>query len=229
MESPVTHNLPLFPTPLVGRAQALAEIDTLLQRPGSRLLTLMGPGGMGKTRLAVEAGRERVGTFADGVWFVPLAPINTAAALAPAIANALGIALQGGDPHSLLLQLLRQKQMLLILDNFEQLLAEGIAPKGDALGAVDLIVDLLDTTPGVQIIVTSRERLKLRGEQLYLVQVLTFSTIATLAEAAAAAAVRLFIQAVQRVQTAFQLVETNLADVLRICELVQGMPLGLEL
>ncbi len=222
--------LPVFPTPLVGRAQALAELDAYLQRPGVRLLTLVGPGGMGKTRLAIEVGRARLAAFADGVFFVPLAPISTADALVGAIATALGITLPGSDLRNALFQSLRQKQLLLILDNFEHLLAPGSAPNGNpSLSAVDLVVDLMNAAPLVQIVVTSRERLKLRSEQLYPVQALSFASTATLAEATASAAVRLFVQSVQRTQADFQLTAANLAAVLRICRLVQGMPLGLEL
>jgi len=210
------------PAPLIGRTQALAEIGNQLQLPGLRLLTLVGPGGMGKTRLAVEVGREQLTAFADGVFFVPLAAISTPSALAPAIATALGLPLQGGDPRNAILQTLRPKQLLLILDNFEHLL-------GPATAAVDLVVEILAVAPAVQVLVTSRERLNLRNEQLYAVQPLVFAAAATLAEAATVAAVRLFVQSVQRVQPHFQLTETNLAAVLRICQLVQGMPLGLEL
>jgi predicted ATPase len=100
---------------------------------------------MGKTRLVVEVGAEalraRLGAFADGVFFVPLAPISTPTALVGAIATALGIALQGGEPRSVLFQMLRQKQLLLILDNFEHLLVEGT-------DAVDLVVDLIGAAPG---------------------------------------------------------------------------------
>ncbi|MFN8491574.1 MAG: BTAD domain-containing putative transcriptional regulator [Caldilineaceae bacterium] len=224
------HNLPRFPTPLVGRAQVLAELVAQLQRPEVRLLTLVGPGGMGKTRLAVEVGRECAASFGDGVFFVPLAPLSTADALAPAIAQALGLTLQGGDPQRVLLQLISQKRLLLILDNFEHLLAEVAAAKGNpTFHAVDLVMALLNTVPGVQIIVTSRERLKLRGEQTYAVPALAFSTTATLAEAVASAAVRLFVQSIQRMQGDFQLTAANLPAVLRICHAVQGMPLGLEL
>jgi predicted ATPase len=213
--------LPVFLSPLVGRAQALAEIGAQLQQPGVRLLTLVGPGGMGKTRLAVEVGRALQSAFADGVWFVPLASVSTAAALPGAIATALGITLQGNEPHQALLQSLSQQQLLLILDNYEQLLLEETA--------VDLVVDLLARAPGVQILVTSRQRLNLRGEQLYPVQTLTVPSAVTVAEATSASAVRLFVQAAQRVQADFQLTATNLPAVLRICQLVQGMPLGLEL
>jgi predicted ATPase len=118
--------------------------------------------------------------------------------------------------------MLRQKQLLLILDNFEHLLVQGT-------DAIDLVADLIGAAPGVQLLVTSRERLNLRGEHVYAVQALDFSATATLAEAAASAAVRLFVQSVQREQAGFQLTAANLAVVLRICNLVQGMPLGLEL
>ncbi len=218
---PPPHNLPAFATPLVGRDQALAELAARWQQPGVRLLTLVGPGGMGKTRLAVAAGEARLAAFADGVWFVPLASISTTDALPGAIATALGITLQGSEPRQALLQSLRAQHLLLILDNYEHLLLEE--------AAVDLVVDLLARAPGVQILITSRQRLNLRGEQLYLVQALTFPSTVTLAEATAASAVRLFVQAVQRVQADFQLTAINLPAVLRICQLVQGMPLGLEL
>jgi predicted ATPase len=129
--------LPAQLTSFIGRESEVNKLAELLARSDCRLLTLIGPGGIGKTRLALEVAaaalRARPGAFVDGVVFVPLAPISTPAALVGAIAAALGIALQGGDPLSVLFQVLRQKQLLLILDNFEHLLVQGT-------DAVDLVV-----------------------------------------------------------------------------------------
>jgi predicted ATPase/DNA-binding SARP family transcriptional activator len=219
-----THNLPAQLTPFVGRETELAELTGLLQAPHGRLLTLVGLGGMGKTRLAIELARSQLAAFPDGVFLVSLAPLAAVSALVPTIAAALRIGIPGGDPslggnpRQALLQGLRDKQLLLILDNFEHLM-EG----------VDLVVDILQTAPHVQIIATSRERLNIHGEQQYLVSGLTYSPTANLADAAEAAAVRLFLQRAQRVRPGWQLDNQNLAHVLHICHLVQGMPLGLEL
>lgn len=219
------HNLPIPLTPFIGRARSLAAIHSRLQQ-GVRLLTLVGPGGMGKTRLALEVGRQQLATYPDGIVFVSLSALTTPAALAGAIvttlAATLGVALQGSDPQAVLCHYLQARRLLLILDNFEHLLA------GSTVG-VDLVSMLLQSAPGVQILVTSRERLQLRGEQLFQVQALSVAKTATLAEAAAIPSVQLFVQSAQFVQADFQLTATNLAAVLRICQLVQGMPLGLEL
>ena len=219
------HNLPPAPPLLVGRTEALADIVHRLRQGETRLLTLMGPGGMGKTCLAVEAGRALLPAFADGVFFVSLAGLSMPGAVPAAIAAALGLPLQLGDPRTALLQTLQQKQLLLILDNFEHLLPDE-NPGGDL--AVDLVVELLGM-PRVQILVTSRVRLELLSEHVYHVEGLDYSRHAILAAAAATPAVHLFVHCVQRIQAGFQLTPANLTAVLRICELVQGMPLGLEL
>ncbi|MCB0063951.1 MAG: AAA family ATPase, partial [Caldilineaceae bacterium] len=223
---PQRANLPLAATPFIGRDQALVDLVAQLQRPEVRLLTIVGIGGMGKTRLAIELGRTVQARFADGICFVELAAVRTPTALASAIATALGIPLQGVEPHKLLLQALREQQMLLILDNFEQLLSQEATPGPTA---VDLLLDLLMTAPALQILVTSRERLRLRQEQIYTVQALEFVPDAKLADVTQIAAVRLFVQAAQRIQAHFQVTAENLPPLLRICQLVQGMPLGLEL
>lgn len=151
------HNLPTQLTPFIGREQELAEINKLLAaEPACRLLTLVGPGGIGKTRLALRAVTEAVETFRHGVTFVSLAPISSVQFLIPTIVDALALPLSGQiDPKKQLLNYLRDKNMLLLLDNFEHLLAEQGA---------DLIGEILATSLQVKLIVTSRERLNLQEE-----------------------------------------------------------------
>jgi predicted ATPase/DNA-binding SARP family transcriptional activator len=216
------HNLPAALTPFIGRDAELAELTALM--PDLRLLSLTGLGGMGKTRLALELARAQLQTFADGVFLVSLAPLTAASAIVPAIAGALGITVHGGDPHHggdsrhALLQTLSPKHLLLVLDNFEHV-----------LDGVDIVLDILQAAPHVKIIVTSRERLGVHAEHPYVLQGLPYTLHAPLADVADAAAVRLFVQSAERVQPHFVLHAANLSAVLRICELVQGMPLGLEL
>lgn len=227
--------LPMPLTPFVARAVDLQFIFQRLQEPTVRLLTLVGAGGMGKTRLALEIGRrlvEGVQTadmrtadglrarldFPDGVFFIELASLRSASEIAPAITSGLGIHLYGQDPKQALLHALRDKMVLLILDNFEHL------PEGSSL-----VVELLQAAPTLRILATARARLNVHGEYLYPVQGMPYPTTATLATAGDAAAVRLFVQSAQQVQPSFIVHAENLAAVLRICHLVQGMPLGLEL
>lgn len=210
------HNLPAPLTPLVGREADLAALTDLLHQEEVRLLSLVGPGGMGKTRLALELARASVAAYADGVFVIELAPLAAAEGLATAIATALDLTLQG-DPAAALLRFLRDKRLLLILDNVEHLLA-----------GVGLVGTIVQAAPRVQIIATSRERLNLRGEQLYSVQGLAHAA-GTTAAAAATPAVRLFVQTARRQLASFTPRAEDLAAILRICHLVQGMPLALEL
>jgi WD40 repeat protein/DNA-binding SARP family transcriptional activator/predicted ATPase len=249
-ESPLP-NLPRQATPFIGRTQELTAILTQLADANVRLLTLVGAGGMGKTRLAIAAAQtildlpaqpELPGTpkskipilkFPDGVVFVALAAVNRASEVAISVATALGLALTGGDPRQMLIRFLQPRRLLLILDNFEHLLvnsttAEG-DPEADEKSAALLVAELLQAAPGVKILVTSRQKLNLQGEHLYPIQGMDVAQTTTLAAAAQSTSVQLFVQSAQRVQPGFVLAEPHLRPLLRICRLVEGMPLGLEM
>ena len=206
------HHLPTHLTPFVGREDEIAALLTILSQPGMRLLTLLGVGGMGKTRLAVELARASLERYADGIFFVALAPLSSADAIPAAIAHALGIATQASDLQAAVLRFLRDKQMLLLLDNVEHL-----------LDGVGLVAEIVQAAPQVQIIATSRARLLIYGEHVHQVDGLAYSA------AVDAPAVRLFVQSARRTLSSFRLDDANLPAVMRICRLVQGMPLGLEL
>ncbi len=213
------HNLPTALTPIVGRARELAEIINRLQTV--RLLTLVGPGGMGKTRLALEVAHQQLSAYTDGVWFVSLAALSSPKAIANAIISTLGVTVQG-EPRAALGQLLQHKRMLIILDNFEHLLR-------DSTEGIELLTELVQTAPAVHFLVTSRERLNMRSEQLYPVPALAYSLGSSLADASASASVRLFVQSAQQIQPNFAFNASTVGAILRICQLVEGMPLGLEL
>jgi predicted ATPase len=203
-----------------------------LQDPACRLLTLVGPAGSGKTRLALEAAAARLDDFEHGVYFVSLAPLESIEAIVPAVAMALDLsfyAQPAGRPQSQpwqqLLDHLRHKTVLLIMDNFDHLL-EGL----------DLVLEVLKTAPAVKILVTSQATLNLQGEHLFPVPGMDLpewevpgDAGTTLADAARYSAVELFLQSARRAQPGFALSEKNVAEVIRICRLVQGMPLGIVL
>ena len=154
---PPPHNLPARQTSFVGRAVELAELAELLAAPDCRLLTILGPGGIGKTRLALEVAAAARGTFADGVAFAPLQPVTAAEALAPALAAAIGCILTGqDDARDQVARYLRPARLLLVLDSFEHLLGE--AP---------WLGELLAAAPGLCLLATSREALNLREEWRY--------------------------------------------------------------
>ena len=156
--------------------------------------------------------------YTDGVAFVALAPLRTAAEVPSAVLHALGVLAPIGDHRAMVLHVLRERHMLLVLDNVEHL-----------LDSADLITDMLQAAPRVAIIATSREPLNLRGEQRYVVEGLAYEAAVPDADRADVAAVRLFVHHARRVQPHFRLDTGDLASVLRICALVRGMPLGIEL
>ncbi|MFO7679364.1 MAG: tetratricopeptide repeat protein, partial [Chloroflexota bacterium] len=224
---PFILNLPLQPTPFIGRQKEMAAITAQIDDPNCRLLTLVGPGGVGKTRLALQAAGALAAHFPDGVYFVPLAALNSPEFLLSTIANAINISFLDEIPQKTqLITHLRDKKILLILDNFEHLMME--AP---------LIADIIHAAPQIQILLTSRERLNLHGEWAFDVGGLTFPqrpkpgmwAEAQTWDMEAYSAVQLFVQSAQRVRADFSLTAADKPMVIEICRLVHGFPLAIEL
>lgn len=227
------NNLPAQTTPFVGREAEVNEMMQLLEQPETRLITLMGPGGMGKSRLVVEVAQRlidrrsttpthsRIETdfpFPDGVTFVSLAGISTAGELVSEIAEAIGFQFyQGDDPRQQLLDYWRGKSALLIFDNCEHLLND-----------LGLLSEILQAAPGIKIIATSRARLNLQGETLCVIEGMDFPETIT-ADPAQFAAVQLFVQSARRSKPGFELKPADFKPVAEICRMVRGMPLGIEL
>jgi predicted ATPase/class 3 adenylate cyclase len=217
-----THNLPSQLTPFIGREALVAEIRERLEQPGVRLLTLTGPGGAGKTRLALHVAADLVDAYADGVWFVPLAPVTSAAMVAGTIAGVLGIRESAGESiESTLRAYLRPRRALLVLDNFEHVVA-----------ASQLVADLLSHCPDIQVLATSRARLHISGEHELPIPSLELPPLTgamRLDDALASEAVRLFVDRARAVQSHFELTEDNAETIVAICRRLDGLPLAIEL
>ncbi|HSH81837.1 MAG TPA: adenylate/guanylate cyclase domain-containing protein, partial [Herpetosiphonaceae bacterium] len=216
------NNLPLQLTPFIGRERELAAVCERLLDVTTRLVTLTGPGGTGKTRLALQVAADLLDHFANGVWFVDLAPIADPSLLVSTIATALGVRETGGQ--SLLDSLkayLREKQLLLVLDNFEQITA-----------VADQVAALLAAAPALKVLVTSRVPLHVRGEHEYAVPPLPLPDRAAGTSPDRLSqyeAVRLFIDRARDVQAAFAVTNTNAPAVAEICHRLDGLPLAIEL
>ncbi|MBN1977217.1 MAG: tetratricopeptide repeat protein [Anaerolineae bacterium] len=216
------HNLPASLTRFVGREDELAQIAELLNDPNTRLLTLVGPGGVGKTRLARAAATQAVAHFPDGAWFVPLVSAREEPGtglhdrLATAIAGALEISFSGqDDPKTQVLKHLEPMEALLILDSFEHLVS-----------GADFILEALRRAPKIAVMVTSRARLNVRAERLVQITGLPVPPQNDAPDAADYSSVQLFID---RVVRAAPLLPLDLAQVASVCRLVEGMPLAIEM
>ncbi len=220
MKTDHPHNLPAQPNALIGREKEMKAILALLQRADVRLVTLSGPGGMGKTRLAIAIAEALLEMFVHGAYFVSLAPVSSADFLVSTIANALQFSFNGtADPKLQLLAYLREKKILLVLDNFEHLL-DGIEP----------IADIIHQAPGIVLLITSRERLNIEGEWVIELAGLTFPrTEKRLQHDEIFGAVQLFLERARQTSTDESLSEAGLSSVIHICRMVEGMPLGIEL
>jgi len=214
------HNLPAFLTPLVGRADELAELHEQLGDPAIRLLTILGPGGSGKTRLALESARSNLKTFNHGVFFVPLNPVQSTVSILPAVVEGVGLPLSGeGNIQEQLTDYLRNKNILLVLDGFEHLL--------DGAG---VFVEILHQASGVKVLVTSRARLNIKGENLYNLEGMHYPVgKASESSILEADAVQLFISGMGRVRQEYQPTNDDLGHMLQVCQQVEGMPLGILL
>jgi len=214
-------NLPIQATSFVGREREMEEITGLLQ--SSKLVTLTGPGGAGKTRLSLQVGADLVDSFVDGVWFIELAALGDARLVAQAAATILGVKEEPDEPlPDTLVQNIRDRELLLILDNCEHLI----------LACAELCDALLASCPGIRILASSRQLLRIAGEAAYRVPSLPLPDPKTVARAEVLtryAAARLFVDRAMAVQRSFKVSDANASAIASICRHLDGIPLALEL
>ncbi len=242
VETPIRsrHNLTSQPTTFIGRKQEIAALDALLANPTIRLVTIVGPGGMGKSRLALAVAESQVERrtadnsylFQDGIFFVSLVSLTKPEQIIPSIAKALNVPIETGqstetlerasqtttNQKEKLIGYLASKRILLVLDNLEHLMA-----------GAEIVSELLSALPTLQILITSRERLHIREEQVFPIQGLEFPDWETPDDPTSYTAIKLFLQSALRLKPDFTIDSEDLFYLTHICRLVGGMPLGLEL
>ena len=213
------NNLPAQTTRFIGRKRELEQLSETLAEPDCRLLTLVGLGGVGKTRLALELANQQLETYPDGVWFVPLVGVGSPDLLVSSLASAVSFSFAGAsDPKAQLGNFLREKDLLLLLDNFEHLVE----------GAM-LLEELLETAPKLKLLVTSRVALELRGEWLFDLRGLAYPPTDTEEYLESFDAVKLFNNRAERLSTTFVPQGETLEAVAELTRKVEGLPLALEL
>jgi predicted ATPase/transcriptional regulator with XRE-family HTH domain len=225
ISQPLKTNLPFALTSLIGREHELHTIIQQIQDPICRLLTLTGPGGVGKTRLAIEVARRMQMNFKDDVYFISFAGVADHEYIVSTTANALGLTFSGPiDQKTQVFNYLRNREALLIFDNLEHLISDDPEDAGSAF-----VSDLLHQSPHVKVIATSREQLRLQAEWIFELQGLPVPQDAQTDEIESNSAAELFIQRARQYRTGFVLTETDRSAVMRICQLVEGLPLAIEL
>jgi predicted ATPase/class 3 adenylate cyclase len=215
------HNLPLQPTPFLGREEQVGQVVNLVSRDDVRLLTITGPGGVGKTRLALQAAADVLEGFPDGAWFVDLSVLNDPALVPSAIASVLGVRGEGRELLDRLTSVLSGQRLLLVLDNFERVIE-----------ATQMVSDLLAKVPGLKVLATSRTPLRAYGEREYPLSPLPLpdpAHLPSIERLSQYEAVRLFIERAQAVKPDFMVTSANAPAVAEICYRLDGLPLAIEL
>lgn len=214
------HNLPVPLTPFIGRKRELGQLTALLGQDDIRLVTILAPGGMGKTRLALEVARSQIGSFLHGVHHIPLEGIGAASHISPAVAQRLGLRLDNTTSAKAdLLSLLRDRWLLLLFDGFEEVVEEG----------KELIREMLSAVPGLKVLVTSRAPLGIEGETLFTLGGLDYPERPNADDLADYGSVALFLQSARRSRPDYAAHERDLVEIGLICRHVQGMPLAIVL
>lgn len=223
------HNLPAETAVFVGREASLTELGSTLAQPHCRLINILGPGGVGKTRLLLKLGQRILktypGQFVNGVRFFSLAQLSSGQFLATSLAETLGISLSSEEPMLDLQNYLREKELLLLLDNFEHLLEDNVGGRQ----ALQLVEQLIDAAPQVKFVVSSRERLRLETERVFSLAGLSTPTNGLTPTTDAFEAVELFVQNARRIDRFFVATPEQVNVIGRICRLLDGLPLGIEL